>query len=401
VNPRPLATLLLAPAIALARLAAGEAAPAAPAAAEEGLVERLKLETHGFASFGWLRTWGNNWLDDDTREGSSEFHEAALNVLARPLERLRLGAQLFTRDLGRYDNGRVSLDWAYADYRAADWLGIQAGRIKYPVGLYNEVLDVDAARTPVFLAPPIYALRSRDLFISTDGLKLYGLTGLGGLGALEYAAFAGDTPYSNQAGTATYFADLGLGDRIISVDADWIAGGMLHWHTPLPGLALRVTLADLHGFRVLGDSLAFGAVLDTRASDYFYGVASLLYESERVTLAAEYSRIRGHIDTSIAGTVVSSVDDNTEGAYLSATWHAHPRFDVYAAGEATFADAHDRDGAHSYALVLALACNPINHWSLKLEGRQVEGTLGIQPSDNPGGVSKHWQVLALKTTVDF
>ncbi len=72
----------------------------------------LRIDTHGFASFGYVHSWGNNWLGD-TKEGSTEFWEAAMNAVARPIDHLRIGAQLFARDLGRYDNGKVQVDWAY------------------------------------------------------------------------------------------------------------------------------------------------------------------------------------------------------------------------------------------------------------------------------------------------
>ena len=391
--------LLLTTTALVVAVAGSSAAEVASPAPEPTLVDQLKLETHGFASFGYLRTWGNNWLADDTMKGTSEFHEAALNVLARPLDRLRLGAQLFTRDLGRYDNGRVSLDWAYADYRAADWFGVQVGRVKYPLGLFNEELDVDAARTSVFLAPSLYSLRGRDLFISTDGAKVYGLVSAGPAGRFEYSLFGGDTPYSNKGGLAGTLSDVGLGDQIESISGAWIAGGMLHWHTPLPGLGLRVSLVDLHDFTVIGRTS--GVTLVTTSDNYYFGVASAIYETGLLTFAAEYARARGSLDTHVGGILVNAAVNNYEDAYLSATWHVRPRLDLYLAGESTVADANHRSGSHAHTLVLAAALTPIDHWSIKIEGRQVEGDLGVLASDNPGGVSKHWQVLAFKTTVDF
>src|SRR4051812_25878047 len=118
------------------------------AAAEDPL--GLNLETHGFVSFGYLKSWGNNW-HGETLDGTDEFWEAAANVISRPMDHLRLGAQLFVRDLGVYGNGKVELDWAYADWRQIDDFGIQVGRVKIPFGLYSDIIDVDAARPSVFL----------------------------------------------------------------------------------------------------------------------------------------------------------------------------------------------------------------------------------------------------------
>lgn len=381
--------------IAAVELGAGEAAPAP----EPSLSDVLKLEAHGFVSVGYLRTWGNNWLDNDTTDGSSDFHEAALNVVSRPLDRLRLGAQLFTRDLGRYDNGRVMLDWAYADYRMADGLGIQAGRVKYPVGLFNEELDVDAARAQIFLSPTIYSLRGRDLFVSIDGAKAYGLLDAGACGRVEYAFFGGNTQFSNQGGVATYLSDVGLGDSIERISGEWVAGGMLHWHTPFSGLGFRVSLTDLHGFTVIGQTM--GTTLVSTIDDYYYGVASAIYETGPLTIAAEYARFRGRIDTRVGSLLVNSTNNNFEGSYLSGTWHVRRGFDLYLAGEYSVNDADNRSGPHAYTLVLAAMVSPLDHWSIKIEGRHVTGTTGIQASDNPQGIEGHWQVLALKTTVDF
>jgi hypothetical protein len=44
---------------------------------------------------------------------------------------------------------------------------------------------------------------------------------------------------------------------------------------------------------------------------------------------------------------------------------------------------------------------PLSHWSLKAEYRDNYGTMGLNTRDNPGGLAYHWQVIALKTTVDF
>ena len=145
----------------------GLMAPAYAADPAGDLFADLNLEAHGFVSFGYLKSWGNNW-QGETRNGTDEFWEAAGNVIARPLDHLRLGAQLFVRDLGEYGNGKVELDWAYADWRASDAVGVQVGRIKIPYGLYGEAVDVDAARTTIFQSL-IYGRKERDIRLTTDG----------------------------------------------------------------------------------------------------------------------------------------------------------------------------------------------------------------------------------------
>ena len=73
----------------------------------------------------------------------------------------------------------------------------------------------------------------------------------------------------------------------------------------------------------------------------------------------------------------------------------------FQAGRGAWVDASDRDGTRAYTWVAAVNLMPLSNWSLKVEFRDVYGELGINKGDNPGGIENHWQVLALKTTVDF
>jgi hypothetical protein len=371
------------------------------AAEERGLVESLNLEAHGFVSFGYLETERNNWLGP-TLSGTGEFWEAAANVIARPADRLRIGAQVFARDLVKYDNGRADLDWAYADYRFADAIGVQAGRVKLPVALYNDALDVDAARTPVFLPPAVYALRSRDVFISTDGAKLYGSLDAGGSGAFDYALWLGAKRIDPDAGFATYMGELGLGPVIDDISADWMGGAMLHWNTPVHGLGVRASMGALHDFTIEGRDADRTYTTRTTVGDYLEWWLSFIYELPDVTLVAEYTRVRGHGETRVdPGPLIVPLADDSEGAYVGCTWHVTTWFETYAAVEGAWADAHDRTAQYAYTGVLAANLMPLPSWSVKIELRGVRGTLGITAADNPQGVDDRWGVLALKTTVDF
>ncbi|MBA3700965.1 MAG: hypothetical protein H0W78_19115 [Planctomycetes bacterium] len=365
------------------------------------LLTALNLEAHGFVSFGYLESERNNWLGSTT-SGTGQFWEAAANVIARPMDRLRIGAQVFARDLVKYDNGRVDLDWAYADYRADDVLGVQVGRVKLPLALYNEALDVDAARTQVFLPPAVYALRSRDLFISVDGVKVYGSVQAGALGSFDYGVFLGAKNFNEDAGFAGYLSELGLGPVISEISADWAGGGMLHWNTPINGLGVRLSIGDLHNFTVRGRDPLNAMTKRTTVEDYTEAWVSLIYELPEITLAAEYTRVRGRGETRIdPGAFIVPLADNGEGAYLGCTWHMTAWFEAYAGFEATWTDAYARADEYAYTGVFAANLRPLPSWSLKLEVRGVRGTRGINPEDNPDGIDDRWGVVALKTTVDF
>jgi len=115
------------------------AANAADNAIADGIGELSdNLQIHGFASQGVLKTSANNYLSPDSRRGTADFNEFGLNVSDRVTPDLTVGLQLFARDLGNQGNDTLTLDWAYGDYHWRDWLGLRAGKIRLPLGLYNE-----------------------------------------------------------------------------------------------------------------------------------------------------------------------------------------------------------------------------------------------------------------------
>lgn len=379
------------------------------AAAEEPLAvsaplswqERIHLEAHGFVSFGYLRTWGNDWVGDgdggSTEEGTDDFWEAGANVIARPLPRLRVGIQLFARDLGRYDNGEVAIDWAQATYTFSDEVALTAGRFKFPVGLYNEVIDVDAARVPVFLPPVIYGFRSRDLYISADGGKLDGYL----FDRVEFSLYAGAKRFDSEAGLTTFFTEfLGADVGSVRCSTDAIVGGMVHVHDLMPGLGARLTLTDLVGFRV--DGTLFGAPFSLGADHYIQGVASLLYEAGDWEATLEYSRLYARGDlVAPALAYTDEVRDDSHALVLATTWHARSWIDCYAAVEAASSSAIHHDTKEITTLVGAVRLQVLPNWSVKVEGRHSIGDEGL--NDQPDGepTEGHWQALILKTTVDF
>jgi hypothetical protein len=132
------------------------------------------VEIHGFISQGYLQSTEYDYSGIKTEDGSFEFNEMGINFSTTPVEGLRLGAQLFSRDYGKLGNDGIELDWAYGDYRLNNYLGVRAGKVKIAVGLYNETRDVDAVRTSIMLPNAIYQEQNRDVFAGIKGAGIYG-----------------------------------------------------------------------------------------------------------------------------------------------------------------------------------------------------------------------------------
>src|SRR5690348_9924310 len=183
------------------------------------------LEVHGFISQGFLFTSANNYLADTSR-GSFEFSEVGLNLTLPATDRLTLGLQLFTHDLGPIGDYRATFDWYYLDYHWRDWLGIRAGRVKLPFGLYNDISDVDSARTAILLPQSVYPAQNRDFLLAQTGAEVYGYRSLGGAGALDYRLYAG-----------TIFLDIapqpGSSAAILNLHVPFVAGARVLWEPPI------------------------------------------------------------------------------------------------------------------------------------------------------------------------
>src|SRR5258706_9434524 len=175
----------------LAGLAAAVLAQRPASAAELSLVGQLpSLDVHGFISQGFLLTSANDYLAESSR-GSFEFSEVGLNFTLPATNRLTLGVQIFSRKLGPLGDYRATFDWYYLDYHWKDWLGVRAGRVKLPFGLYNDVSDIDAARTGGPLSPSVYSPPKPGLPLAPTRGGAFGNTRVGGGGGLEFKGYAG------------------------------------------------------------------------------------------------------------------------------------------------------------------------------------------------------------------
>ena len=72
------------------------------------------LQIHGFISQGFMMSNENNFLGQ-TKDGTFEFNEFGINFSTELTNELRVGMQIFARDLGYLGNEELTVDWAYGD----------------------------------------------------------------------------------------------------------------------------------------------------------------------------------------------------------------------------------------------------------------------------------------------
>jgi hypothetical protein len=312
--------------------------------------------------------------------------------------------QLFSRDLGGPGSYKINADWFYLDYRWRDWLGVRAGRVKIPFGLYNDIADIDAARVPVLLPQSVYPTQNRDFLLAQTGVEVYGYVDLDAAGTLDYRAYAG-----------TIFLDIGdaVSSGALQLKHLWtryIAGGRVLWETPVPRLRIGGTLQAL---QLDTQFLYAGPDADPTKPRFFeldlpvvLWVASAEYATDDLTLTAEYSR--WHIRSrSSATAVVPNSSSESERAYVMVSYRVAPWLQPAAYYAVTFPNISNRSGRanqqHDVAATLRFDINP--SWLLKLEGHYMKGTASLSASLNngtpPAALPEDWTVFLVKSTAYF
>jgi hypothetical protein len=91
------------------------------------------VQVHDFVSQGYVYTSGNNWLTmETTSNGSAGMTDMGMNVSTALNDRLRIGAQVYDRELGQLGQWHPSLDWAMLDFRYKPWLNFRGGKVIRP-----------------------------------------------------------------------------------------------------------------------------------------------------------------------------------------------------------------------------------------------------------------------------
>lgn len=379
-------------------------APALAAPIEER--QSMMPEIHGFVSQGFIKSSQHNYLAQSER-GSFEFAEVGLNFTKQISERLRVGMQLFMRDLGPIGNYKPQFDWFYLDYSFFDWLGLRAGRTKIPFGLYNEINDIDSARVPILLPQSVYPTQNRDYLLAQTGLELYGRVPLSALGDLEYRTYGGTIFFEEDS------------SEIAELDIPYVIGGRLMWETPLEGLRAGGTLQalSLDGDYVLPPAAVQGyqeqGILPADSSGIIpfripavLWVTSLEYAIHDFQFAAEYSRWNVRIRSDYPEIVPPSETTN-ERFYLMASHRVAPWFTPGAYYSVFFPDVEERKGreAQWHDLAVTMRFDLTDYWLFKLEGHYMEGTAGLRSSLNDNtaltDLSSTWGLLLAKTTAYF
>ncbi|MBE0501472.1 MAG: hypothetical protein IBX47_08520 [Desulfuromonadales bacterium] len=386
-----------------------------------------ELQINGFISQGYLKSSYNNWLAVDSVDGTLQINEVGITLTAPVTQRLRVGMQLLSRDLGDEGNNEVRLDWAFGDYRISDSFGLRLGKVKMPIGLYNEGRDSDFLRNMAFLPQSVYDETRRNLLVASQGLQIYGNIPLSAAGDLDYAAHYGQIHFPEDSPTLDAFlgfANMGAGwnplapapnpspwNRI-SADNEYVYGGQLRYNTPLDGLRLAGSFFEGKADFSLNDSNGTTPAGNLRVKIHQMYVASLEYATPWFTLSSEYVQYKQ--PAWLNGTEFPSGTSVGMYGMLAIPFPGQENVCVVGMYDVYYSDEEDKSGTRQ-ALIMGGAAYDYyrkdvgagvrwdlnDFWLIKAEYHKVIGAALLTQYFNANMAVKNWDYYAVKTSFNF
>jgi hypothetical protein len=353
------------------------------------------IQIHGFATQGFLFSSKNNYLSMKSSTGSLQWTEGAIGVSDAVTDNLRVGIQLHMYQLGQFGGPNIQVDWASGDYRLNDQLGFRAGKIKTPLGLFNDSQDVDSLFLWILLPQAMYPVDNRDFNLSELGGEVYGGLSLGKrAGNVQYRVHVGESAFDANGGYAETLAELGLVFR--NPPSGRTFGSDVRWLTPW------------HGFLV-GSSTVSQAIDGTGPNGSIH-VAPCLnlsqyaqWENKKLYLAGEYWRTPINPVLTV-GSITFPLPLDQRAWYAMASYRLSKKLQVGSyyshyvnkGGDTTLAANYSKD------FVLSGRYNFNPYFYGKVEGHFLRGTgLGYYMNTNPEGLKPDSDMLAARVGFTF
>ena len=376
-------------------------------------IDVKNIQVHGFASQAYTLTNKNNFFGESTGNGSFQATELGVNASWRVIPQLQLSGQLLWRKVGNIGVDRIQLDYGLLDYRffsdEQHHHGVRIGRIKNPLGLYNDTRDVAFTRPGVILPQSIYFERTRDLALSSDGGELYG--------ELRFAAntlsweLMVAQPRANDVDTE--IASLGA-DRRGHLEGDTSFVGRLAYDHYGGRLRLAISSAhlNLEYQPGLGDPSGPGTIKFTPT------ILSAQFNSEAWSFTSEYARRDFLFGDKIVYVPPALRGIRGQSYYLQSAYRLTDKWELMGRYDVAYQNIDDKTGqkfetlaagtvpAHSQFSkdwTAGVQWTPFPEWMLRAEHHWVNGTAWLPFQDNPdrAATDQRWRLFAVLVSYRF
>jgi hypothetical protein len=241
------------------------------------------VQIHGFGG------WAGGYTDNDNGFALIANHETPLanyyfgvNFSAQPYKNVMIVAQpCWQSNLAGSD---MALDYIFGQWMLSPKFGVKMGKIKNPVGIYSEILNVGTLR-PFYLAPQGRYLGAIQAYSGVGFIGTFNLDPLD----ISYHLFGGSQKFETMVIEQPIgFDPITMAPKFISVRLDPegrnLVGGRLMFGNPASGLNFGASATSSTLYYSIGGG-SYLKVSDKRTKTY---AGQAEYTDERLLLRGEY-----------------------------------------------------------------------------------------------------------------
>ena len=371
------------------------------------------INVHGFLSQGVIYTTDNNYYGKSS-DVSYEHREYGVNVHYEIRDCSYLSFQLISKEAGDMYSSELEFDYIYINQILHDSSSTQTrghfGKIKPPIGLYNETREAPTARSGIWMPQGIYVegLGLREHYTGIDGMSI------------SHDRFERDTLIKadiaisipqdlDDKAQAAFLGSIFEGDlrmdlgAVARVQIDPMASNTLYSITYI-GSRTTYEQADTNDPLDDGDVTVNTLTLSTETN-----LNRFRWINEGV---ARYIDTDGFGDSFNDGTRIEA------GFYTELRFIPSLTYELFTRYEMLYRDISDRDGsefsqradlakhrAYQHQIGVGALWNLTDNWQLRAEAHRVRGTALTPISDNPefteGGGERDWNKFGLQMTFSF
>ncbi len=371
----------------------------------------MDYQVHGYAAQGYVYSDENNFFGESSN-GSTDYYEAGLNASVQARPNLLFAAQAALRDAGISDDGSLRLDYALADYRFLTKVdssaGVRAGKVKNPLGFFNDTRDVIFTRPSILMAG-VYSdnQNQRSLIFTAPGAQLYGTKVQGrhewsvtGTASANRNVRKSDERLLIDLGGLPF--DLRIEDSWNAQIMDSLDGGM--WQFAVSRFFGRFKLTTPPTISLAG------------SFDVSLTVFSARYNSAKFSITAEYVRNPNKNLLTLAGSPLLRTRTTADRGYLQGEYRFNPRWGAVLRLDASYVDMHDRSGREfaaanpgadrksrlSHDVMVGVNWRYGEHWGFWGEYHWIDGTASLQRLENTAPVTDNrWSLIMLMAAYKF
>ena len=318
-----------------------------------------RIDLHGFGYQDYVQSSANTYLGAD-HKGSWDNNFLGLVMSAALTDNSKLWAQL--EDTA---TGGTAVTWAFVDYDLTDAARVHAGRVKFPLGFYNETIDAKPLQ-PAALEPALYQHGADMVHDAYHGVGIDYEQDLGG-SHVRWQLYGGNS----------YDTDPPVDSRDRRM-----AGARITWQPPVDGLTLM-----LSGYRTQVEVLATGRMVN----------------EDRTIASAGYQA--GAWDVKAEAGVHHFMGVNSRAWYLQAAYAATDRIKPYVRYDAVVTDTQQRQDPsyfqNTWVAGVGLQVSPAI--GLRLENHFNRGyALPVGTGEvDPGTGTRNWNLTVLAANFQF